>query len=127
MKNKFTSLLFLKCPRCRKGNLLLSHPYVLSQFNKVNEKCPCCNLNFKIEPGFFYGSMYVSYALGVAVCVAVYVLLQLVEWALSLFQMFILITGVFLVLAPYLGALSKAIWASFFIRFDLDISKKAKC
>jgi len=71
--------------------------------------------------------MYVSYALAVAVCAAVYVLLQLLGWTLSLFQIFISITGVLLVLTPYLGALSKAIWASFFIRFDLDISKKAKC
>ncbi len=27
----------------------------------MNNKCPCCNLVFSVEPGFFIGAMYISY------------------------------------------------------------------
>lgn len=27
------------------------------------ERCPVCNFKFEIEPGFFWGSMYISYFL----------------------------------------------------------------
>jgi hypothetical protein len=28
----------------------------------MNEHCPHCGLRFEVEPGYFYGAMYVSYA-----------------------------------------------------------------
>ena len=74
---KIQSILFLKCPKCRKGSLLIGHPYQLRNLNKVNESCSVCQLNFKIETGFFYGSMYVSYGLGVALSITVYIFLSL--------------------------------------------------
>ncbi|GHE36664.1 hypothetical protein GCM10017764_19770 [Sphingobacterium griseoflavum] len=44
---------------------------------KMAKYCPHCALKFEMEPGFFYVSMFVSYALNVAqfiaVCVATYV------------------------------------------------------
>ncbi|WP_337993123.1 DUF983 domain-containing protein [Sphingobacterium oryzagri] len=44
----------------------------------MHKHCPHCGLKFEMEPGFFYVSMFVSYALNVAqfitVCVATYVL-----------------------------------------------------
>lgn len=33
---------------------------------EMNETCPVCELRFEIEPGFFWGAMYVSYALTTA-------------------------------------------------------------
>lgn len=110
--------MFLKCPRCRKGNLLVGYPYQLRKFNKVNENCPYCDLNFKIEPSFFYGSMYVSYALGVAISIAVYLLMLLTEMAGGVLRNFLIIVFVLVVLMPYINALSKVIWANFFFKYD---------
>ena len=33
----------------------------------MNEHCPVCGQKFEIEPGFFWGSMYISYGLTVLV------------------------------------------------------------
>lgn len=33
----------------------------------MNKTCPVCKLNFEVEPGFFIGAMYVSYAFSVAI------------------------------------------------------------
>jgi hypothetical protein len=33
----------------------------------MHEHCPSCNLRYEVEPGFFYGAMYISYAFTVGI------------------------------------------------------------
>jgi len=122
MISKILSILRLRCPQCRRGKMLKGHPYNLKKFNQVHQHCPHCHLNLKIEPSFYYGSMYVSYAVGVALSVATYVLLRLLFGKLSLPQNFGAICFVLVLGMPYINAISKVIWASFF--FSYDVSKK---
>ncbi|EAQ50485.1 hypothetical protein MED217_05617 [Leeuwenhoekiella blandensis MED217] len=120
------SLLFLKCPQCRQGEFLEAHPYKLSKMNKVKESCPKCGLKYSIEPAFYTGSMYVSYGVGIAVGVAVFVLTYftgLARHPLAIFGYIVL--GLFL-LMPYIGAVSKSIWAHFFFKYDPEVAKKVK-
>ncbi|HLT42613.1 MAG TPA: hypothetical protein VKZ95_07915 [Sphingobacteriaceae bacterium] len=51
-----------KCVRCRKGNMF--KPGMMSQ--KMYVRCPHCDLFFERHPGYFWVSMFVSYAMGVA-------------------------------------------------------------
>ncbi|MCM4173737.1 DUF983 domain-containing protein [Arenibacter sp. TNZ] len=60
-----------ECPNCEKtkifgskGNLLLL------QIPKIHERCNNCNFKFEREPGFFFGAMFVSYALTAAEFIA---------------------------------------------------------
>lgn len=50
----------------------------LSKFQEMHEHCPVCNVKFEPEIGFYWGAMYISYAISVAVavtlCVAIRVL-----------------------------------------------------
>lgn len=61
-----------KCPRCRKGDIFV---YNLTRkpsgFIKTNKACPHCGLLYEREPGFFFGAMYVSYALTMAILLGV--------------------------------------------------------
>lgn len=41
--------------------------YNLKNMGKMNENCPKCDFRFEVEPGFFYGAMYVSYAFSVGI------------------------------------------------------------
>jgi len=104
--------------------MLVSHPYNVSKFNKVNEYCTHCQLKFKIEPSFFYGSMYVSYGLGVGISIALYIIQFLMGLNLGMIQVFILITTSLIFLMPYINALSKVIWANFFFRYDPSFESK---
>jgi hypothetical protein len=61
--------------------------------------------------------MYVSYAIGVAVAVTVFVL-GLLLGLKDMLQYFFAISLVLFLLMPYIGALSKSIWAHFFIDHD---------
>ncbi|NDE28925.1 MAG: DUF983 domain-containing protein [Flavobacteriia bacterium] len=120
---KLISILFLKCPRCRKGKLLQGHPYQLKHFNKVNASCSHCRLHYKIEPSFFYGSMYVSYGLGVGLSIAVFLLLYLLGLTKNVLPPFLIITGILILLMPYINALSKVIWANLFFTYRVESNK----
>lgn len=93
-------------------------PYSFKGITSLNKNCPHCNISYQLEPSFFYGSMYVSYAIGVALAVAVYILLLLFGLGKNVLASFFVITTVIVVLAPYIYQLSKVVWASFFIKFD---------
>ena len=116
--NRLKAMLFLKCPRCGKGEFLVGHPYNLSHFNNVKDSCSNCNQKFRLEPSFYYGSMYVSYAIGVAIAVATFLLSLELSFTESIFSKFILIAFIQIILMPYIGAVSKTIWAALFIKPD---------
>jgi uncharacterized protein (DUF983 family) len=59
-----------RCPRCRQGAMFAAPAYHLARFADMHTHCPHCQLRFEVEPGFFYGAMYVSYAFGIATFVA---------------------------------------------------------
>lgn len=64
--SKFQAITQCKCPKCRKGNVF-QHPWArLNKFNVMNKHCPECGVRYEVEPGFFFGAMYISYAFSVA-------------------------------------------------------------
>ena len=124
MLSALISILKLKCPRCRKGNLLMLNPYQLKYFNKVNNTCPHCKLHFKIEPSFFYDSIYDSYGLGVTINIAIYLLLLLFCLAPGIITNFIVISISLVFLMPYINALSKVIWVGFFLKYEPEHNQR---
>lgn len=117
------SLLKNKCPRCRRGNLFIeSNPYKLGKFMKMPETCQVCGQPFDMEPGFYYGTGFVSYGLAVAVSVA-----TLVAWwvliGLSVsdnrFFWWMGVNAVILVaMQPLLMRWSRSIWLYFFVYYS---------
>jgi hypothetical protein len=54
----------MKCPRCRQGNVFKNqNPYHLKQVGDMHDLCPVCKLNFRPEPGFYFGGAMISYPL----------------------------------------------------------------
>jgi uncharacterized protein (DUF983 family) len=68
--NWLAGLLTERCPKCRKGKVFKSGMYNLAHFAETNSTCSYCNHRFEEEPGFFWASMYFSYAIGVAIVLA---------------------------------------------------------
>src|SRR5438445_2130208 len=72
--NYFLSVCKQKCSRCRKGDMFQTKRlYNLKQFMKMNTRCPACGQLLEIEPGFYFGTSYVSYMLTVALSGATFV------------------------------------------------------
>lgn len=122
--SKLYSIIFLKCPRCHKGEFLEANPYKLSNFNKVKERCPKCYLKYSIEPSFYTGSMYVSYGVGIAVAVAVYVLTLIFGLQLKISTLFAVIVVCLILAMPWIAAVAKSIWANIFFKFDKKIAQE---
>lgn len=66
VSSKGMAMLQCKCARCQTGNMFKAPATNLKRFMEMNEVCENCGLRFEIEPGFFWGAMYVSYALTTA-------------------------------------------------------------
>ncbi len=114
---KLYSIVKLKCPHCHEGQFLESHPYDFKKLGDVRSECEVCHIQYEREPGFYYGAMYVSYALGVALFVTVWTTCNLwFDW-LTVWSQIGLVIFFTIVLSPYLFALSKIIWANFFISY----------
>jgi uncharacterized protein (DUF983 family) len=113
---KLYSILGQKCPRCQEGPLFINkNPYKLKNWDKMHNDCPVCELHYEREPGFFQGAMYVSYALGVALSVAVLVADILVGF--NALEFFIANTLALVLFAPLLFRWARAIYLNIFIAY----------
>lgn len=88
----------------------------------MHEKCGHCGLRYKLEPSFFYGAMYVSYAVGIAFAVASFVVTYLIVGT-SLRTAFIGIVVTLIAFMPIIMRLSRNIWINFFIKYDDSIKR----
>ena len=64
-----------RCPRCRDGKIFKTSVFTFNNFTKMNPRCPNCNLDYEVEPGFFYGALYISYIFSVGIFAAVTIIL----------------------------------------------------
>lgn len=118
--SKLYSILTGTCPRCQEESMYIDkNPYNLSKVYKMHENCSHCGLHYKIEPSFFYGAMYVSYAVGVAFSVAAFII-SYVFFNSSLKTAFIAIVTTLIALMPVSMRVSRNIWINFFISYDKD-------
>jgi len=65
-----TALAECRCPQCRTGHMFKYPALNLLKATAMHETCSHCGLKFEIEPGFFWGAMYFSYAFSVMLSVA---------------------------------------------------------
>lgn len=115
--SKLYSVLFFKCPACHEGDFFVSHPYDLTKAGDIYKSCSVCQTKFSKEPGFYYGAMYVSYAIAVGLSLSIYLLFNVFNYDISV-ELFLLVYSVFILLSsPFIYALSKIIWANIFIKF----------
>lgn len=90
---------------------------------KVRERFSNHDLKYPIEPSFYTGSMYVSYALGIAATAYTITLIFGLDSGPTGVLVSI-ITTLFITI-PYIGAVSKLIWSHLFFKHNTEISKKA--
>jgi len=114
------------CPKCHEESMYeTKNPYILSDTLIIKDHCSHCKTKYRLEPSFFYGSMYVSYAVGIAFAVAAFVISFLIFKA-GINVTFISIIATLVVFAPIIMRLSRNIWINFFIHYDEASAKNKK-
>ncbi|KRB56394.1 DUF983 domain-containing protein [Flavobacterium sp. Root186] len=116
--SKLNSILTGSCPKCQKESMYSDkNPLHLTKVLKMNDNCSHCGLKYQIEPSFFYGAMYVSYGLNVAVGIAAFII-SFVFFGASIGESFIAIVITLIVLFPFVLRLSRNLYINMFISYD---------
>lgn len=122
-KGVFKSIIECRCPECRTGKMFSNPAYKLAKFGAMPVDCPQCGYRFEREPGYFFGAMYVSYALSVGIFLTTVVTLLLVLGDPSL-QTYIITVGVVsLLLYPFTFRYSRVIFVYAFSGAKYDPKK----
>jgi hypothetical protein len=100
----------------------VKNPYNLKKVLSMPDKCGVCKQPFELEPGFYYGTGYVSYFLSVA-----YLGVTLVLWWLIIglsakdnrffWWMGFAITSL-IILQPWLMRFSRTLYLYFFVKYN---------
>jgi len=113
--SRFYSILFNKCPRCHEGDFFVSKSAFSRNFDKMHDHCPHCGENFMPEPGFYWASMFVSYAF-------------FTIWSLLTFFVFVVwleidldyfligLVPSIILLTPYFFRMARRTWLTIFIK-----------
>ena len=121
--SKLYSVLFNKCPRCHEGNFMEENNILnFKKAFKMNTNCSKCNLKYMMEPSFYYGAMYVTYALTVGISIITFIISTLV-FKLSMLESFIPIVVVLILSSPFSLRFSRIIWINIFVHFDKKFTK----
>lgn len=122
--SKINSILTGSCPRCQKDSMYFDkNPLHLTKVLKMNERCHHCGLKYQLEPSFFYGAMYVSYGLNVAIGIATFII-SFIFFNATIGYSFIAIIVTLVLLFPFILRLSRNIYINMFISYDPNAGLK---
>ena len=82
-------------------------------------RCPVCNQDFQIEPGFYIGALWTSFPIVIFIMTLLSILL-LVFVKMKLEWFFVAITIILFSLQPIIIRLGRAIWINIFVDFDAE-------
>lgn len=124
--NLIWSIITLRCPRCRRGPLFKNkNPYkkiTVSHIVGMYDSCVVCDQEFDLEPGFWFGTIYVSY--GIAVIIST---ISFFAWWLvigmsvndnRIFYWLIFNAVLIVLLEPWLMRLSRTVYLYIFIKYN---------
>ncbi len=124
---KLKSIFRFKCPRCHQGEFLdTRNVYDLKKAGDLKENCSHCGLKYEREVGFYFGAMYVAYALAVALFVTCWVATTVLYPNYEAMTLVWIVIGASLLTGPILYALSKIIWINLFVHYDKQYEEKGK-
>ncbi len=95
---------------------------------KMHEHCPLCGQATELEVGFYYGTGYVSYALGIGFSVATFI----AWWVLigisvndnRVFWWLGINTFLLIALQPVFMRFARSLWLSWFVKYDPNWEKE---
>ncbi len=121
--SKLYGIFGMKCPRCQEGKMFQTKLLSFKGLLDMPKNCPVCGLDFEPEPGFYWGSMYISYAFSSIV------LLTAGAICMIGFDMDLYPTWGVLVIVAVLGFLinarfSRSVWLAIWVSYDANWRNK---
>ena len=112
--SKLRAIAEARCPQCRQGKMFKYPLYRIDKFDKMHDNCTKCGLRYEVEPGFWFGAMFISYAFSVMILVVLGVVLF---WGFNdppILGYIIPITVVSLLAVPFNFRISRSVFIHLF-------------
>lgn len=110
-----------KCPRCHQGDLFKSSLASMQGVYNMHKNCPECGQDFEMEPGFYWGAMYVGYGLYCAYMLGTIGLLFFVA-GFTVNQSFVIALLGGIVMIPVIARLARVQWINIAVRYNKKIA-----
>ena len=131
--NYLWSLFTMRCPRCRRGDMFKNNnaykKLKLSYILVMYDTCPVCSQKFDLEPGFWYGTGYVSYGLVVlfsaVTFIAWWIIIGISTEDNRVFYWLIANAVLVIVLQPWFMRLSRVAYLNFFVKYNTNYDEEA--
>ncbi len=116
-KSLTQSIFQMCCPRCREGRLFRTGTFSFQKPFEMPERCSVCNQNYMPEPGFYYGSMFISYIIwgwfSILLCLA---LIFWFGWSVNgAFALLVFISAICYV---WIFRISRSLWIHINVKYD---------
>ncbi len=111
------SVVFMKCPRCHTGNLFETPTFSFRKPFYMYDVCPHCGQKYMLEPGFYYGSMFVSYLISAFLMFGFFAVAKFVL-DLDITTAFVTCAIIIFSLLIWIFRISRSVWIHFFVSFD---------
>ncbi len=112
----------LECPRCQKAKLFYFPILKFKKMYSMRSSCSCCGQNFELEPGFYYGAMFISYIMSSFYMLISFFIIKF-TFGLKTWDTFGLVLIIVALSYFYIFRLSRSIWIHMFVNYDPE----AKC
>jgi len=119
-RTKFYSVLKLKCPRCRQGDLFERKGLVVyKNMMTMPKSCSVCQQKYELEPGFWIGALWTSYPIVVLIEFP-FLMLALFNKTLGPWIPLCLMFVGFILAFPIMLRLGRSIWISIWVKYDVE-------
>lgn len=120
--SKLYSITKLKCPKCQEGNLfLVSNAWNFKKMLDMPDRCPTCNQDFCIEPGFYSGALWVSFP--IVVIIGLILLSPLLLYP-DFFNLIVSLGVIIIfILQPIIMRWGRAAWINIFVHYAPNYKK----
>jgi uncharacterized protein (DUF983 family) len=95
----------------------INHIFNWKKFDKMHKSCPVCGEKYTPEPGFYFGAMYISYALYVAFIVTNFVGFVIFLNVDPIILLYFLIPAL-IALTLFFFRIARRVWLNFFVKYD---------
>jgi uncharacterized protein (DUF983 family) len=110
-----------RCPKCHQGDLFKTSLFSGQGVYNMYKKCEECGQDFEMEPGFYWGAMYIGYAF---YCFYMFGTIAVLFFGIgiTLNQSFAVALFGGIIMVPYIARRSRVQWINIAVRYNKRIS-----
>jgi len=120
--SKLNSVINFKCPKCHEGDLYPTKILSFKGWFTMSEKCDHCGQKFTLEPGFYWGAMYIGYIVSSFLIFAFFAFFFFLL-DITVGYAFIFSLALIIFLYAFIFRISRSIWINFYVHYNPDALK----